>query len=871
MSKWTEAARRALDEYCARSKSVLAGGAADAEEVSEDLRRHVEEEVRAARLTVVTEDDIKRILARVGEPGNLPEPNSAAPAPPKTDAIVPDTSDRPGFALFTFAILLPLITFCFELATGASAGALFDPFPTWLHVAAVALVPVVNFCMWRAGRAGDARRMKWFGWLNSAVLGICFYYVILYLPFAPYAALGILFFGVGLLPLSPFFALIATPILRAKYIDQIQVKKLPGTFLGAFIAIALLLVVQFPTAATYYGMAKASSEDSETKAQGVRVLQLFGNRELMLRACYGLLQRSLDMDLIRNVASGNERISAEQARETYYRVTGKAFNSVPPPALFTRTGRWTALDEEFTWDEALGGDAVAQRIKGLSLSSSRMDAVAYPDSAVVYCEWTMEFKNVSSQQREARAQIGLPPGAVVSRVTLWIDGEEREAAFGGRSQVKEAYREVAVVQRRDPILVTTCGPDRILMQCFPVQPGGGVMKIKVGITAPLIMNAADHGQFVWPRFLERNFAIGSNLKHDLWIESNQRLANGKTESAPPASPDRPFALRDSLKESSLAEAINAVTVFRSPEMNDVWTPESGNAGIIHQSLHESATRPIQRLVIVVDGSQGMKSFAREIAGAMSHIPTGAKSSLILAEGGTDTAAIHHKAVASESTDEIQTRLLRANYRGGADNLPALEAAWDAASSVENGAVLWIHGPEPVLLSAESGLQQRLERNVTRTRLIELQTQTGPDRVLEKLDGLSALKRIPRLGAVSNDLARLFDQWSGKIKSFEFERERIETPSRVRVDRQIERLWARDEALRLAAEHKHDEAVTLAARNQLVTPLTGAVVLERKEQYDRHQLNPADPTTVPSVPEPGILSLLVLGAFACVISRRKRSR
>ena len=81
---------------------------------------------------------------------------------------------------------------------------------------------------------------------------------------------------------------------------------------------------------------------------------------------------------------------------------------------------------------------------------------------------------------------------MVSRLTLWIDGEEREAAFGGRSQVKTAYKET-VQQRRDPVLVTTCGPDRVLVQCFPVPPGGGRMKLRLGITAPLVLTAADTG------------------------------------------------------------------------------------------------------------------------------------------------------------------------------------------------------------------------------------------------------------------------------------------------------------------------------------------------------------------------------------------
>ncbi len=75
----------------------------------------------------------------------------------------------------------------------------------------------------------------------------------------------------------------------------------------------------------------------------------------------------------------------------------------------------------------------------------------------------------------------LPPGGVVSRLTLWVDGEEREAAYAGRAKVKKAYKKV-VERRRDPVLVTTCGKDRILVQCFPVPSNGGTMKIKVGIT-----------------------------------------------------------------------------------------------------------------------------------------------------------------------------------------------------------------------------------------------------------------------------------------------------------------------------------------------------------------------------------------------------
>ncbi len=528
-----------------------------------------------------------------------------------------------------------------------------------------------------------------------------------------------------------------------------------------------------------------------------------------------------------------------------------------------------ALDNEFTWDDALGGEAVAQRVKGLSLLSSRMDAVAEPDAALVYCEWIMEFKNVSPQQREARAQIALPPGAVVSRVTLWIDGEEREAAFGGRSQVRKAYQEVAVQQRRDPVLVTTCGPDRVLMQCFPVQPSGGVMKVKLGITAPLLLEAADRGQFVWPQFLERNFAIAASLKHDLWIESPRQLTNGKAEAAKPVSPDRPFAFRYSAHERDLFERAPSVTVHRPSDVSEVWTPASETGTAIRQWMEGRPSGFPKRLVIAVDGSEGMKQHVKEIAKAVAQLPQTTETMLLVASDRARNASAGVLGFQRESLEEIGQRLERISCEGGQDNLPVLEAAWDAAASVENGVVLWVHGIEPVLLSAESGMRQRMERNLTRTRLLEVQTETGPDRVIEKLDGLASLQRVPRMGSLSDDLVRLFGQWSGAGKIFELKRELASSqPNVPRVSRHIERLWARDEAARLAAVHKPDEAAELAAKNQLVTPLTGAVVLERKEQYDRHGLTPADPGTVPSVPEPGVLTLFGVGIVALILKRRR---
>ena len=169
------------------------------------------------------------------------------------------------------------------------------------------------------------------------------------------------------------------------------------------------------------------------------------------------------------------------------------------------------------------------------------------------------------------AQILLPSGGVVSRLTLWIDGEPHEAAFAARKKVRQAYNNV-VSQRRDPVLVTTCGPDRVLVQCFPV-PIGGEMKIRLGITAPLILETRDEGVLLPPRFLEHNFSIPEHVKHSIWIESSGML----NSTSPNLSLEHPengiYAIRGQISNSDLSEMGIAIRAHRDREVVNAWTPD----------------------------------------------------------------------------------------------------------------------------------------------------------------------------------------------------------------------------------------------------------------------------------------------------------
>ena len=65
MNQWTPSARAVLQHYLDQHRTRFAADGAEAEEVIADLRDHVEREAASLKLSVVTESDVRRILARV--------------------------------------------------------------------------------------------------------------------------------------------------------------------------------------------------------------------------------------------------------------------------------------------------------------------------------------------------------------------------------------------------------------------------------------------------------------------------------------------------------------------------------------------------------------------------------------------------------------------------------------------------------------------------------------------------------------------------------------------------------------------------------------------------------------------------------------
>jgi len=243
--------------------------------------------------------------------------------------------------------VLPVITLVLELATCMCTGAFFDPVPTWWHVVMVALVPAVNLAVWVRVRQGNSVEGVWFLWLNAIAAGIGAIYTLFFLPLMLPGIIAVIWFGIGLLPWSPFIALISTLKLR-RYLTLSTPKPRRKWRLafGMFAGISLVIFTDLPSGVTRLALQWADKPDPATEQRGLNWLRTLGHEETMLRACYERPRRWTDFSAL--VASPDNPVTQNDAREIFYRVTGQPFNSLKPPPLFTRAGRFETFDNEFT-------------------------------------------------------------------------------------------------------------------------------------------------------------------------------------------------------------------------------------------------------------------------------------------------------------------------------------------------------------------------------------------------------------------------------------------------------------------------------------------------------------------------------------------
>ncbi len=347
---------------------------------------------------------VERLIAQEIE--TQPEPPSFILSPPRR---------KPGTFLVLAGVILPSVAIFIELTTRICAEEFFDPLPTIWHKILVIATPLANLLAIHELRRDRAEYHWRLGMASGLAIVISTFYTILYLPIMPIALLR---------------------RLRALRRDGRGVyepgeARLRGFGWGLAMTALILVAAEAPVILTRVWMSKAASDSQVERARAIDLLRRYGHERTLLAAC---AWRGEFASLFGVFLNSRYPLSVERAREIVYRVTGKPYGSARTDGFnaFAFDDRSPELDET--------GELRGRSQPDLSLAGSRIDGSFDPDAALGYLEWTMVFKNTSTFQQEASARLALPPGGVVSRLTLWVNGEERFARGALRRRLSRPHR-----------------------------------------------------------------------------------------------------------------------------------------------------------------------------------------------------------------------------------------------------------------------------------------------------------------------------------------------------------------------------------------------------------------------------------------------
>lgn len=808
-----------------------------------------------------------------------------------------------GFFMFTCGILLPAAALLVELATGMCSDFTMDPIPTPVHVLLIAAVIASN---WRTQRAVKLDRPVSVAEvrLASAAIGVSLVYALVFLPMYPFMIFGIVAYGLGLLPYAPLAAgLAAVADLRALsrhgLLPEAQPRKWRWVLAGVFV----LALADLPTVVTQLAMLGLERPLAPGERQLARsILRTIGSEDIMLRACWwNRRQPPGPFPALAGMAFG--QVYPDDARHAFFRITGRDPATRPGvdpvrPSFDLSFGR--------SWDPELGGREIGRPATGLWMNHSQLVGSLDPDAAIGYLEWTWRFRNDHQfRNREARALVRLPPGAVVSRLTLWVNGEPREAAFAGRGRVRGAYESI-VRRSQDPVLVTTAGRDRIMLQCFPVPPKGGEMQVRLGITLPLPVGPPSRASLELPWIEASNFALDAALAPRVTLASQGELtaapgAGGDGWLAPapgpgdlraslrelPGAADQPHLLGGTLRPHQ-GTRTGRVFVTRDASLTEAVAedPRRDDATVVHQVLQPRARARPSKLVVAVEASGPLAPYREAIGAFLAALPHDLPVALRMATDESSDRGYLPKdraPPAPAAGPGLAAQVQATPFVGGQDAHPILNAALEDVAGDPQAVVLWLHGPHP---ATDNWAMYTIKHHgkPSSPQLWHLQLTPGVNYALRDLEALPGLHSLARTGDPVADLTALADELGGRAQLVRATRTRVdpgELPpgvARKETGMHLVRLAVRDEIRSRLAEAAPaaagdgpapvDPRVLLAHTYQLVTPVSGAVVLENQAQYEEAGLTPADSGQVPTIPEPSAGLLLLVAAGALGMRRRE---
>ncbi|MBZ0189712.1 MAG: hypothetical protein K8F91_25930, partial [Candidatus Obscuribacterales bacterium] len=300
-----------------------------------------------------------------------------------------------------------------------------------------------------------------------------------------------------------------------------------------------------------------------------------------------------------------------------------------------------------------------------------------------------------------------------------------------------------------------------------------------------------------------------------------------------------------IKPDPRSDSMSSILIQASAPLKVVAAQDlySVDRRYIVEQLQEVVTPAPERVYVVVDSSEALASHATEIKKALSSIPS-CLTPIVYFACEKDAEEGKLTSISSEPLAQALAAIAPDAFMGGQDNRALLYEALETAAEQTNSAVLWIHGPQPLAQNLSESTVLDLVHGV---RLYDLQIVSGPNSILHALEmkdvsNLIALKSVQHQ-SISGDLQALLSGWEKDTTSLCIKRTiSTDLPQEAVVmdrlaSKQVSCLWAAGEVTRLIAGGEQKQAEGLAVKHRLITPVTGAVVLENTKDYESFLLYP----------------------------------
>ncbi|MEG8022955.1 PEP-CTERM sorting domain-containing protein [Sphingomonas aerolata] len=266
------------------------------------------------------------------------------------------------------------------------------------------------------------------------------------------------------------------------------------------------------------------------------------------------------------------------------------------------------------------------------------------------------------------------------------------------------------------------------------------------------------------------------------------------------------------------------------------------------------------VMLVVDSAADMAAIATALPAALEAIAPGRVVGLVVA--GDEPGFVMPRPWSREQAAEVRAVLAGMSFRGGQDDRAGLAVALQAMPRAD-ATLLWLHGAQPIrFTSPEPALEQALERLPALPRLVRYQVAPGRAMTLAGNRWFDTARLPAPSGDATADLRIILADVGGNAPRWTVARTALARAA-ITGSPHIVRLWAAERLAGMGGSRgkAREGAISLAHRVNVITPVSGAVVLETVRDYTANGLPVPDPDGVPTVPEPETWALLILTGLA----------